>query len=119
MDGRHGTASQTLALLRAGWVVLALTVVSFVGAMILGDWLLSLQGYDVNESGLPTSVMLTAGLPALLVLVAPAVVATFIGAAVARRGDQRGRTLEVVAGVIALAALAANLIQGLATALGF
>jgi hypothetical protein len=104
--------------MRTGWVLLALLPVTLIGAMVLGDWLLSVQGHSAGEAAIPAMVALRAGLPAVTLLVSPLVAAAWCGRAAARAGDPRGRSLFVVGGILALAMVALNLIQVLARALG-
>ena len=105
-------------LLRTGWVLFALIPVTLVGAIFLGDWLLSVQGYAGGDPDLPVMVALRAGLPAVLLLVAPLVAAAWYGRLADRAGDRRGRVLALVAIVVAIAMVALNLVQVLAAALG-
>jgi len=57
--------------LRPAWIFLAILPISFGAAMVLGDWLLSVQGYERGDGEVPVSVVLSAGVPAMLVMVAP------------------------------------------------
>lgn len=107
--------SSARRVLRTGWVVLALLPVAFVAAALLGDWLLSVQGYSSGDGNLPTAVVLRAGLPALLVLVAPSVVGAWCGRRAERLGHPGGRALFIVGAVVAAASLALNLVQVLAS----
>lgn len=102
-------------VLRTGWVVFALLPVAFVGAEILGDWLLSLQGYSSGDEDPPTAVVLKAGLPALLVLVAPSIAGAWCGHRAERLGHPGGRALFIVGAVVAAVSLALNLVQVLAS----
>lgn len=106
-------------LRRTGWVLLAFLPVTLVGAMVLGEWLLGVQGHSGAEADLPAAVALRAGLPAVVLLVSPLLAAAWCGRAAARAGDPRGRSLFLVAGILALAMVALNLVQVLARALGF
>lgn len=105
-------------LMRTGWVLLAFLPVTLVGAMVLGEWLLGVQGHSGGESDLPAMVALRAGLPSVLLLVSPLLAAAWCGRAAARAGDARGRSLFLVGGVLAVAMVALNLVQVLARALG-
>lgn len=102
-------------VLRTGWVVFALLPVAFVGAAILGDWLLSVQGYSSGDEELPTAVVLRAGLPALLVLVAPSIAGAWCGHRAERLGHPGGRALFIVGAVVAAASVVLNLVQVLAS----
>ncbi|WP_143054890.1 hypothetical protein [Nocardioides luteus] len=102
-------------VLRTGWVAFALLPVAFVGAAILGDWLLSVQGYSSGEGDLPTAVVLRAGLPALLVLVAPSIAGAWCGHRAERLGHPGGRALFIVGTVVAAASVVLNLVQVIAS----
>jgi len=102
-------------VLRTGWIVFALLPVAFVGAAILGDWLLSVQGYSSGDEDLPAGVILRAGLPALLVLVAPSIAGAWCGHRAERLGHPGGRALFIVGTVVAAASVVLNLGQVLAS----
>jgi hypothetical protein len=78
--------------LRLAWISVAILPLAFVGAMFLGDWLLMLQGYQPAGSEIPPLVALSAGIPAVLVLIAPTIPAIGFGL--------RARRLGIPAGVI-------------------
>jgi hypothetical protein len=48
---------------RLAWVSVAVLPVSFVVAMVLGEWLFTLQGYDVNSEHVPLAVVLPQSRP--------------------------------------------------------
>lgn len=102
-------------ILRTGWIVFALLPVAFVGAELLGDWLLSLQGYSSGDEHLPPAVVLRAGLPALLVLVAPPIAGAWYGRRAERLGHRGGRALLIAGTVVAAAFVLINLGQVLAS----
>lgn len=57
--------------LRVAWAAVAMIPVGFVVAMVLGDWLITVQGYESGTTDvLPLSVVALAGIPALLALIA-------------------------------------------------
>lgn len=105
-------------LTRTGWVLFALLPLTIVGAMVLGEWLLGVQGHSGGDIDIPAAVALRAGLPSVLLLVSPLLAAAWCGRAAARAGDPRGRSLFLVGGVLALAMVALNLVQVLARVLG-
>ena len=51
--------------LRLAWISVAILPLAFVGAMFLGDGLLTLQGYQSGDSDIPAQVVLRAGIPAV------------------------------------------------------
>lgn len=102
-------------VLRTGWVVFALLPVAFVAAEILGDWLLSVQGYSSGDEDVPTAVGLRAGLPAVLVLITPPIAGAWCGRKAERLGHPGGRPLFIVGTVVAAASVFLNLVQVLAS----
>jgi hypothetical protein len=94
--------------LRAAWVCLGLTPVAVVGAMVLGEWLLTRQGYDSGDSGIPRLVMLTAGGPAVLILLAPCLAAVGFGLQARRRGAVNWMIPTLIGGVLAVAFVVQN-----------
>ncbi|MBC7442714.1 MAG: hypothetical protein H7311_09375 [Ramlibacter sp.] len=76
----HRAPVEGRRLVRSAWICVAVLPVSFVAAMVLGEALLGLQGHDSgSESPIPIGVVLLAGIPAVLVLVAPTVPAIWFG----------------------------------------
>jgi hypothetical protein len=97
--------------MRWAWVSLCLLPVSFVAAMILGDWLLTSQGYESGSEDVELGAVLKAGVPAMLVLVAPALASAWLGLKAKRLGHPDWLAPVLTAGVIAGASLALNLLQ--------
>ncbi|HSP76360.1 MAG TPA: hypothetical protein VLO31_09130 [Cryobacterium sp.] len=90
------------------WISVALLPVSFLAAMVLGDALLSLQGYQSGgDEPIPLEVIALAGVPAFLVLIAPAIPAMAFGF--------RARRLGVLSGTWPAVIGAAALVFGLVT----
>lgn len=101
-EAREIEPSRPSPLIRRAWWFLAALPVSFVVAVLLGGWLISVQGYDPDTGGsLPLRVVLVAGVPATLVQIAPLVAAMLLGRAAARQGDDSGRYPMVVGAVLA------------------
>lgn len=94
--------------LRAAWISVGFFVVSFVAAMVLGDWLITVQGYT-SGSEVPLGVALRAGLPALLVLIAPAFPAVGFGLRAKRLGAENGQIPAIVGGALGVLAILQNL----------
>lgn len=105
-------------LLRVAWVSVALIPVSFVVAMVLGDWLLSVQGYSSGEEDLPLKAVLLAGLPALLVLLMPSIAAIWFGLRAKRRGAPQGFIPVAIGATVAAASVALNSVSVIARLLG-
>lgn len=90
---------------RAWWSLL-LFVVSFVAAMVVGEGLVTLYGYDSADTDLPWWVLLAAGLPACLVFAAPLALTWRF----ARRAGPAGRTPLLVGSLVVALFLAQNLL---------
>jgi hypothetical protein len=96
-------------LVRLAWGCLALLPVSFVAAMVLGDWLLTVQGRQPgSEDVVPVGIAARAGLPALAVLVAPAVLAIVLGRRARRYGASGGLLPAQVGLVLTVAVVVLN-----------
>jgi hypothetical protein len=100
-------------MVRLAWGCIALLPVSFVAAMVLGDWLLTVQGRQPgDEAVVPFGIAVRAGLPALMVLVAPAVLAMVLGLRAARRHGLRAGLLPAQVGlIVTIAAVVLNLVS--------
>ena len=94
--------------LRRAWVSVGITPVAVVGAMVLGEWLLTRQGYDSGDSDIPRLVMLTAGGPAVLLLLAPCLAAVGFGLQARRRGAVNWLIPTLIGGVLAAAFVVQN-----------
>jgi hypothetical protein len=67
-------------LTRRAWWAFGFLPVSFVVATLLSGWLTAAQGYDPDAEGsLPLRVTAVAGIPAALVLLAPAIAGVLLG----------------------------------------
>jgi hypothetical protein len=98
----HQSPAEGRRHLRFTWIFVALLPVTFVAAMFLGEFLLSLQGYESgSEVRPPLGVVLLAGVPAVLVLISPTIPATWFGFR-ARRLGVSGGTIPAVIGAVAL-----------------
>jgi hypothetical protein len=69
--------------------------------MFLGDGLLTLQGYQSGDSDIPAQVVLRAGIPAVLVLIAPTIPAIGFGLRVRQLGIPAGAIPALVGLVVA------------------
>jgi hypothetical protein len=96
-------------LLRRAWWSLLLVPVAFVAAVVLGEWLLSLQGHGSGgEETVPLGAALAAGLPAVLILLAPAGSAIWCGLRARREGLRAGIYPAVIGIVYAAFAVLTN-----------
>ena len=105
----HGWHSDEPAVwVRRAWWSLALYVVSFVAAFVVGEGLAGAYGYPSGEDTAPPWVALAAGLPATIVFAAPVLAAWLL----ARRahGAPGARAPVLVAAGIALFFLLQNLL---------
>lgn len=117
MRGSSGVGSGTAVpvrarrLLRAAWISVALIPVGFVAGMLVGEGLLSMQGYESGAESLPPiGVVLVAAVPAMLILVAPAVAAIVFGFAARKLGSRNGVTPAAIGIVAAAYAVLANVL---------
>ena len=94
--------------LRLAWISVAILPLAFVGAMILGDGLLTLQGYQSGDSEIPRGVALMAGIPAVLVLIAPTIPAIGFGLRARRLGIPAGAIPALVGLVVAAMSILLN-----------
>ncbi|MFR0357474.1 hypothetical protein [Streptomyces sediminimaris] len=95
---------------RRAWWTLLLLFPAFVAAVFLGDWLLSLQGYDDSDASVPLGTTLVAGGCALLVLIAPPLAALFYGLRGHRHGDPGGLAPALVGGITAVVLVVLNVV---------
>jgi hypothetical protein len=83
--------------------------VAFIAAMFIGDGLISLQGYEPGaEQFPPLGATLLAALPAVVVMIAPAVAAVVFGFRARRRGAGTGIAPAVIGMVVIAYAIVAN-----------
>lgn len=94
--------------LHLAWACVALIPVAFIAAFALGEWLFSLQGYENRAGSAPLEVVLLAGLPAVLVMIAPGVAAAWLGLRARRLGVPSGVIPAIVGGAAAAVALLTN-----------
>lgn len=108
--GAQGT-DRARRLLHRAWWSLVLVPVAFVAAMGLGEWLLSRQGQGAGaEEPVPLGAALAAGLPAVLVLLAPAVSAIWCGLRARREGLRAGIYPAVIGIVYAAFTVLTNML---------
>lgn len=101
---QHGRRSLHLA-----WASVVLIPVAFVLAMVLGDWLISIQGYETgSDQPLPLGVVALAGIPALLVMIAPTIPAMVFGQRAMKLGVPAGKTPLMIGVVVAAGAILLN-----------
>ena len=89
--------------MRWAWICAVLILPAFLAGMLIGEWLISLQGFDPGgELVPPTGPMLVAAIPAVLVTIAPAVAAVVFGLRARRAGVSAG----IVAALIGIMVVA-------------
>ena len=82
---------------------MALIPVAFVVGMLVGEALLAVQGIEPGSAEFPpVGAMLLAATPAVLILIAPAVLAIVLGYRARRHGIGSG-VIPAVIGVVAVA----------------
>ncbi|GAA2096762.1 hypothetical protein GCM10009841_08620 [Microlunatus panaciterrae] len=92
------------------WVSVALIPVAFAAAMLVGDGLLTLQGYESgSEQTPPLLPVLLAAVPAMLVLLTPTVTAVWFGLRARREGRQVGLVPALIGMVAGAGAILLNL----------
>ncbi len=108
LESRRQPIEGARRALRVAWISVIAMPVALVAAMVLGEWLLSLQGYESGTATAPIGAVLTAGLPALLLLIAPTIPAVWYGRRAMRLGLSDGRVPVVIGYVVAAASLVVN-----------
>ena len=81
---------------RNAWISLAFFPVAVLVVMVLGDWLLSLAGYDSADPDIPGRVRLLVGGPMVLVAIVPSLLGVWFGQRARKAGDGRGLAPVVV-----------------------
>lgn len=96
---------------RRAWWALAVTPLALVVAMVAGDGFASALGFQEGTGELaPLPIMLVVGVPATLLLAAPAAIALVLARRAIRSGDVRGQAPAVVAGVLLLVIIGQSLL---------
>ena len=94
---------------RNAWISLAFFPVAVLAVMVLGDWLLSLAGYDSAEPDIPRRVRLLVGGPMVLVALVPSLLGAWFGQRARNAGDGRGLAPVVVGLTLSAAFVLQNL----------
>jgi hypothetical protein len=93
------------------WVAVASWPVAFVVAMVVGEGLISMMGYQSGgDEAAPIGPALLAGIPALLILVTPGVAAVFYGHHGYRAGRAAARLPAWIGGAVTTAVVVVNLL---------
>jgi hypothetical protein len=95
-------------VLRIAWISVVSIPVSFVAAMLLGESLLTVQGYESSQTEIPLGAVLRASVPAVLVLIAPPVAAIWFGLRARRLGLAAGTTPALIGAVVVGATILLN-----------
>lgn len=99
---RVGPSTPATRDLCRAWVAVALLPVAFVVAMIVGEGLITILGFESGaEDPPPVGPALLAGIPALLILIAPGIAAVFYGRC-ACRADRRNANVPAWIGGLAV-----------------
>jgi hypothetical protein len=108
---RAGSSEHAARDLRKAWVAVALLPVALVLAMFVGEGLISALGYQSGgEEPVPVGPALLAGVPALLILIAPGIAAVHYGRRAYRTGRRDASVPAWIGGVVAVVAVAQNLL---------
>jgi hypothetical protein len=107
--GVHHGSPQVSHPSRKAWAAAAFIPVAFVVAMVLGEGLLSWQGYESGDDQIPFGVLALAGGSALLVLEAPCVAAFVLGRRAIAEGDPDGKAPAWIGAILGVLFLAQNL----------
>ncbi len=95
--------------LRWAWISVALTPVGFVLGMLLGEALAAAQGFEGGSDVFPPArVVLLAGLPAMVVLLAPAVPGIVLGLRARHHGASAGWVPALIGALVVVSAVLAN-----------
>lgn len=97
--------------IRLAWISLCLLPISFGGAMVVGDWLLAVQGYRTGAEDVTTTAALKAGLPAVLVLLTPTAFAAWFALRAKKLGHPGWQAPMITAAALAAVFVALNLVQ--------
>ena len=98
-------------LLRAAWWSFALLPFSFVGATLLGNSILTAMGHDVDSETNPTwEQAIVAGIPAVIVMVIPALMAVWFGRRAIAAGHPKGHEASIAGLVVGAAMVAMNVL---------
>lgn len=107
----HRGTGQGRHTLRAAWIWVASLPVAFVLAMVTGEGLISALGYESGgDTAVPLGPALVAGVPAMLLVVVPALLAYRAGMKARREGDERGTVPATIGGVVGAMFLVTNLL---------
>jgi hypothetical protein len=95
-DEQQQREARATQLVRRAWWSLALFPVSFVAASLLGGILLAAMGHDPDsETTPPWGPTLAAGVPAMMVMILPALAAAWFGRRAQELGQPNGRAATV------------------------
>jgi uncharacterized membrane protein len=96
---------------RKAWVAVASLPVALVLAMFVGEGLIGALGYQSGgDEPVPVGPALLAGIPALLILIAPGVAAVHYGHRAYRAGRKDAKVPAWIGGVAAVVVVAQNLL---------
>ncbi len=93
---------------RALWLAVALFPLAFAAGLVVGEGVITLQGYDAVAVP-PIGARLLAAVPALLITVVPGVAAFVFGLRASRAGRRSGRIAASVGLVIVAVVVGINL----------
>jgi hypothetical protein len=94
---------------RGAWIAVAMLPVGFVLAMVVGEGLFAMLGYDSGDEDAPAGAVALAGGTGILVFLVPCVAAWVLGRRAVADGDPQGRAPALVGAVVGLVFLLLNL----------
>lgn len=100
------------------WISVALLPLGFVAAMVLGEWLIYLQGYESGtDQAVPLGPAMLASIPAMLLIVAPAGTATWFGMRARRLGRDAGLIPAIIGCTVGIGFVGLNMLGAVASQL--
>jgi hypothetical protein len=107
----HVTAPVRHPRTRRAWIAVWTIPVGFVLAMVVGEGLFSMFGYDSSDEDAPAGAVAVAGGAGILVFLIPCVAAWILGRRARAAGEPEGATPALVGAVVGAAFVGLNLLQ--------
>ncbi|MER6970897.1 hypothetical protein ABT304_07580 [Nocardioides sp. NPDC000445] len=104
------TVRQHPHLTRRAWFAAAFIPVGFVVSMVVGEGLLTLQGYESTDEHVPAGAVALAGGAGITVFVIPCVVTWILGRRAVASGEPQGQVPAIVAAAVGAGFVVLNLV---------
>jgi hypothetical protein len=114
----HGPARAGRATRRA-WIAVAFIPVAFVAAMVVGEGLFAMLGYESADEDAPAGAIALAGGAGILVFLIPCVVAWFLGRRAVAAGESQGRLPALLGALVGAMFVLMNLVGVVGRIAGF